>query len=179
MADITAIFGSLLIFGIAFPGLLTSWWLLFPKVVQRAQIRIERTPWACFWFGVTGSIALAIPIGILLALPFGPAKFTGVIGIFLILTLSSLGAAAITALMAGKISPLSKAGDSDLLNFIRSAILFELAAGFPILGWVIVVPISITVSLGATLFALLHWRPREVRQVQTPSAADLEVPQSA
>ena len=37
MADLTAVFGFLLLFGIAFPGLLTTWWLLFPGLVGRAQ----------------------------------------------------------------------------------------------------------------------------------------------
>src|SRR5262245_52606817 len=77
MADISAIFFILLILGIAFPALLTAGWLLFPSLVERAQLRVERTPWSTFWLGLIVIIALTIPIFILLALPFGPAKLLG------------------------------------------------------------------------------------------------------
>ena len=30
MSDVSAIFGTLLLIGIAFPGMLTAWWTLFP-----------------------------------------------------------------------------------------------------------------------------------------------------
>jgi len=40
MADMSAIFFILLIISIAFPSMLTAWWLLFPSVVARAQTRV-------------------------------------------------------------------------------------------------------------------------------------------
>ena len=44
MADISAIFFILLIIGISYPALLTAWWLLFPSTVERARVRLDRTP---------------------------------------------------------------------------------------------------------------------------------------
>ena len=44
MADISAIFFILLIIGVAFPAMLTAWWLLFPSLIARAQIRVEKLP---------------------------------------------------------------------------------------------------------------------------------------
>ena len=69
MADISAIFFILLIMGIAFPAMLTAWWLLFPSLVARSQIRVEKTLTRTFWLGLVIIIALTIPIVILLALP--------------------------------------------------------------------------------------------------------------
>jgi hypothetical protein len=43
---------------------------------------------------------------------------------------------------------------------VRGAVALELAAVFPLIGWVIVIPLAIVTSLGATVFALLHWMPR-------------------
>jgi hypothetical protein len=37
----------------------------------------KRLPWGTFWLGLAIVIAVTIPIVILLALPFGPAKFIG------------------------------------------------------------------------------------------------------
>ena len=95
MADISAIFFILLILGIAFPAMLTAWWLLFPSVVARSQLRVEKTLTRTFWMGLVIVIALAIPIMILLALPFGPAKFLGWVLLAASLALSSVGAAGI------------------------------------------------------------------------------------
>ena len=97
MADISAIFFILLIIGISYPALLTAWWLLFPSTVERARLRLDRTPWQSFWLGGVVLAALLIPTVILLALPFGPAKFLGWILIALTLAFSGLGAAGLAA----------------------------------------------------------------------------------
>ncbi len=158
MADISAIFGSLLIFGIAFPGLLTAWWLLFPATVERAQARLDQTPWQCFWFGGIITAAVVIPTVILLVLPFGPAKFLGWTLIVVVLAISSLGSAGIAAKMGKRLVETSKA--SPAAAFVRGAIALELAVFFPLLGWLLVFPLTIVTALGATGFALLRWVPK-------------------
>ena len=97
MADISAIFFILLIIGVAFPAMLTMWWLLFPSLISRAQDRVEKTPLQSFWMGFAIVIAVTIPIVILLALPFGPAKFFGWVLLAVFLALSSIGSAGIAA----------------------------------------------------------------------------------
>src|SRR5690349_9695913 len=97
MADISAIFFILLILGIAFPAVLTTWWLLFPSIVARSQTRVEQTLTRTFWLGLIVLLAIAIPVVILLAMPFGPAKFMGWVLIAAALGLSSIGSAGIAA----------------------------------------------------------------------------------
>ena len=160
MADISTIFFILLIIGIAFPAMLTTWWLLFPSLVTRAQTRVERTPWGTFWLGLVVLIAVTIPIIILLALPFGPAKFTGWILLAASLALSSIGSAGIAAHLGEQ---MKKAGNTftPLGGFIRGSIVLELAAFFPVLGWFFIWPLLLIMAFGATGFALLNWKPRE------------------
>ena len=159
MADISAIFFILLIISIAFPSMLTAWWLLFPFVVARAQIRVEKTLSRTFWLGLVIVIALAIPIVILLALPFGPAKFIGWILLAASLALSSIGSAGIAAHLGER---MKKTGSnfSPLGAFIRGAVVLELAAFFPVLGWFFLWPLALITAFGATGFALLNWMPR-------------------
>jgi uncharacterized protein involved in cysteine biosynthesis len=159
MADVSAIFGSLLIFGIAFPGMLTAWWLLFPASVERARMRLDQTPWQCFWFGGILTAAAVIPTVILLALPFGPAKFIGWTLIVIVLAFSSLGSAGIAAKMGERFAQQSNA--SPAAAFVRGAIALELAVFFPVLGWFLVFPLTIVAALGATGFALLRWVPKK------------------
>lgn len=159
MADVSAIFGILLALGLAFPGLLVTVWLLFPATVERAQRRLELTPWRCFWLGGVVTAGLSLPVTVLLALPSGAAKFAGAAVIAIGLMIASIGAAGLVAKMGAGLTPhspgLSRAG-----AFLRGAVALELAAFFPIVGWFIVLPLAVVLALGATAFALLHWAPR-------------------
>ncbi len=158
MADMTAIFFILLIFGVAFPAMLTAWWLLFPNLIKRAQTRVEKSPASTFWFGLIVLIALIIPIFILMALPIGPAKSLGWILLGLSLTVSSIGSAGIAAHLGFRLAQHSNV--SSLGGFVRGAVILELAAFFPLIGWLFVwIPLLI-ISFGATAFAFLNWMPR-------------------
>ncbi len=166
MADISAIFFILLIISISFPSMLTVWWLLFPSVVARAQTRVEKTLSRTFWLGLVIVIVLAIPIVILLALPFGPAKFIGWILLAVSLALSSIGSAGIAAHLGER---MKQTGDnhSALSAFVRGAAVLELAAFFPVIGWLFLWPILLITTFGATGFALLNWMPRQSANKET------------
>lgn len=159
MADISAIFFILLIIGIAFPAMLTAWWLLFPTLISRAQTRVERTPWGTFWMGLIVTIAVVAPIIILFALPFGPAKFFGWILLGASLTISSIGSAGIAAHLGARLTKQSNL--SPLNGFIRGTVILELAAFFPVIGWLFVWIPMLIIAFGATVFALLNWMPKE------------------
>jgi hypothetical protein len=159
MADISAIFFILLIIGVAFPAMLTAWWLLFPAVISRAQTRVDKTPMQTFWMGLAIVIAVTIPIVILLALPFGPAKFIGWVLLAASLALSSIGSAGIAAHLGKRLTDQSSL--SPLNGFIRGSVILELAAFFPVLGWFFIWPLMLITAFGATGFALLNWKPRE------------------
>ena len=166
MADISAIFFILLIISMAFPAMLSAWWLLFPALITRAQTRIEKSLARSFWLGLVIVIALTIPIVILLALPFGPAKFIGWILIAASLALSSIGSAGIAAHLGER---MKQTGNSytPLGAFIRGSVVLELAAFFPVLGWFFLLPLALITAFGATGFALLNWLPREKPQAST------------
>jgi len=169
MADISAIFFILLILAIAFPAMLAAWWLLFPLLIARAQMRIERSLASSFWMGLIIVLALAIPIFILLALPFGPAKLIGWIVLGASLTVSSIGSAGIAAHLGIRLAHHSSI--SPLSGFIRGAIVLELAVFFPVIGWVFIwIPMLVT-AFGATAFALLNWMPREKTQLSSATTS--------
>jgi hypothetical protein len=173
MADVTAVFGTLLALGIAFPGLLVAWWLLFPSAVGRAKQRFVRTPGRCFALGMGMTFILAIPLGILFLIP-GPGQLFGFVGLLLALGIATIGAAGIAATMGERLTQRT-ATVSPFAAFIRGAIALELAAAFPFLGWFIVIPIVIIISLGATTFALLRWLPA----MPTPIISEGNLPQNA
>lgn len=169
MADISSIFFILLIIGVAFPAMLTAWWLLFPAVVERARLRVERTPMQSFWLGLLIVIAVSVPTIILFALPFGPAKFAGWILLAASLALSTVGSAGIAAHLGTRLARHSQL--SALSGFVRGSIVLELAAFFPVLGWLFIWPLLLIMAFGATGFALLNWLPREKTPVASATAS--------
>ncbi|MDH5507554.1 MAG: hypothetical protein OEZ02_10065 [Anaerolineae bacterium] len=160
MADVYAVFGTLLALGIAFPGLLTAWWLLFPTRIAIAQTRIERTPWKSFGMGIAGAIVLLIPLFVLFSMPFPFSKFLGAILLFGSLGFAGIGAAGLAAHMGKSLQQRTDAQYSPLGSFVRAAAALELAAAFPFLGWFIVIPLTLIASLGAAIFAALGWQAK-------------------
>lgn len=169
MADISALFGILISLGIGFPGLLVALWLLFPATIERAQLRLERTPWQCFWLGGVGTALAVVPIVILLTLPLGPAQFLGWTLIACILAVACIGFAGIAAKMGERLTRVST-NSSPAAAFVRGALALELAVAFPVFGWFFLLPLAIVTALGATGFALLHWMPKRVSVPEPVSA---------
>lgn len=183
MADIYAVFGTLLALGIAFPGMLLALRLLFPGFVGRAQERILSGPGSAFGIGLLAAGIATLPVGVLLALPFGPAKFLGVLMLTATLTFASLGAAGIAGAMASNYARADGEGISQVGAFVRAAVALELAAAFPGLGWFLVIPTATLTSLGAAVGALLFSGARSARNAGDPVTAEdsglLHEPQSA
>ena len=159
MADISAVFGILVLLAVSYPGMLAALWLLFPATVERARLRLEQTPWQCFWLGGVISAAVIVPVVILLALPFGPAKFAGWALVVIVLSLANIGSAGLAAKMGERLTARS-AGISGAGAFVRGALALELAIGFPVFGWLLVLPLVLVLAIGATGFTLLHWLPK-------------------
>ncbi|HET7011943.1 MAG TPA: hypothetical protein VFI11_14285 [Anaerolineales bacterium] len=159
MADVYAVFGTLLALGIAFPGLLTGVWLLFPEAVGRAQQRVESTPYRCLFLGLGGVVLTIALVSLFSAVPLGLVKLAGAILAFGALAVATIGAAAIVSAMAGHLQSFV-AGSSPAGAFVRSAVALELAAAFPLVGWFVVLPLCLIVSVGAGMFSLFRWMPR-------------------
>jgi hypothetical protein len=173
MADVFAVFGTLLALGIALPGLLLSWQLLVPNVVGRAERRLAQTPWLCFFIGAGFLTGYLIPVIILFNLPWGGFKLMGFVATLGLLAFTSLGAAGLAAVMGQRLHHLGL-NSSAAGATIRGAVAMELAAVFPLIGWFIFIPVTFIVALGAALFALLGWMPRpNQRPVSLPTNQEI------
>jgi hypothetical protein len=178
MSDITMLFGLYFILGLGLTGLLTTWWLLFPGRVAAAHARVARTPGRTFAMGLAGITGSAVPILILFSLPGGPASMMGAILTVLVLTFATLGSAGIASVMAERLSARSEPAMSAPAAYLRGVVALELAAAVPILGWVVFVPIALVFSMGAAIFAVLHWVPRDSAIQRFGDSANSQTSQS-
>lgn len=159
IGDVTVIFATLLALGVAFPGLLVAWLLLLPNVVERAQTRVTRTPWKAFLLGAIALVVAGIPIALLNAAA-GPLQFIGIASAFVLLTIVSIGAAGVAAMMGERLRGQGVHATTPGA-LVRGAVALEFAMVFPLVGWFIVLPLVAIVSLGAAIFALLRWSVRD------------------
>jgi hypothetical protein len=161
MADMYAIFGSLILVGISYPALLTTWWLLFPEKVEKARVRISENPKKSFGFGLLAGIIAAIPAAILFTLPSQFTQVLGWIWLVLVLGAASLGAAGIAAEIGLRLNWRNDGNFQSLGAFIRGAAFLELASAFPIIGWLLIIPIGTLVSLGGAVYAIFKKKDKE------------------
>ncbi len=163
MAEVLAIFGVLLALEIIFAGSLTAWWLLFPATVERARLRIDRTPWQCFWLGCVTTVILLPPIFILVAMPLELARLMGCLLFFVVLAFAGLGAAGLAAKIGSRLAPHANDSISPAAAFVRGSVVLELAAGFWLGGVTTVIllppivilldlPFKLTWLVGCSLF---------------------------
>jgi hypothetical protein len=174
MADVFAVFGTLLAVGMALPGLLLTWRLLLPSIVGRAQQRLEQTPWRCFFVGSGFLFVYLVPTLVLSSLPWAGFKALGFIASFLLLTMASIGAAGLASLMGERLEQLGL-GVSGSGATVRGAIALTLAVAFPLVGWFIFLPLMFMLVLGGAFFALLGWTPRRVAST-TPAPSTVQNP---
>lgn len=160
MSDIIAIFGILFITALAFPALLTAVWLVFPAAVDRAQQRIEMTPRRCALMGLFALLGAGTVVAILLSSAAAPFQALGFGLTVLILAQSTIGAAGLVMRLSQRLNEQRNHPMSPLAGFLAAAVVLELAVAFPLIGWLLALPTALLTALGATVFALLRWRPR-------------------
>ena len=148
--------------------MLLTWQLLLPKFVDRAEQRLDLTPWKCLFVGTGLVLVSLLPLIILFNLPGFQAL--GFVGVCSLLAVTSLGAAGLASLMGQRLHG-QGLNVSPVGATIRGAVAMELAAAFPLVGWFVFIPLTFLITLGAAVFALLGWEPRP-----TPRAARQSVP---
>lgn len=169
MSDVYIAFGTLLSLGIVFPGLLMACWLLFPGRVGRAQTHLASRPLRSFVVGVVMLGIIGLPTLLLFAISLPFTTFLGAGLIVVALAFSSIGAAGLTGWMAERLAQKSGSGLSDAAAFVRAAIVLELGAAFPIVGWFLFIPFCIIISLGAATQAFIGRRVQHRKPEPQPA----------
>ncbi len=158
MVDVYIVVYSLLGSLICLPALLLTLNLLMPQITARIETRLEQTPGKSFFLGVPVTAAFLLWIAITANVPIGVVRGTAFVAAFVGMGLGTLGAAGMSRLLAKRIT-LTKP-TSEAMNWLRGAVMYELACLFPIVGWFLFAPIMGITVLGAAVFGLLGWLPR-------------------
>jgi hypothetical protein len=159
MVDVYIVVYSLLGILICLPALLMALNLLMPQITSRIETRLEQTPGKSFFLGVPVTAAFLLWIAITANVPLGLVRGTAFLAAFIGMGLGTLGAAGMSRLLAKRITILTSP-TSQAMNWLRGAVVYELACLFPLVGWFLFAPIVGITVLGAAVFGLLGWLPR-------------------
>jgi len=129
MTELVAILGALLALEITFAGSLLAWWSLLPASVDRARLRVDRTPWRCFWLGCLTAAILLPLVATLFALPLSATRIAGCFVLLTLVAFAGLGALGLAARIGRRLARQSDEGTVLTGVFVRRSLAAELAAG--------------------------------------------------
>jgi hypothetical protein len=127
---------------------------LVPQLTERARIRFARRPWAPALIGLAVSLPWVFSSIVLMNLPLGPVKLAGATLGSLWILLSLIGGAAI-AQHVGQ----GGLGSESWIRGMRGGLFITLTWVLPLVGWLIMLPLTLATGIGCLLLGLLPMRP--------------------
>ena len=109
---------------------------------------------------LAGAIA-AIPTAILFSLPSQFTQVLGWIWLVLVFGAASLGAAGIAAEIGLRMNWRNDGNFQSLGAFIRGAAILELASAFPVIGWLLIIPVGTLIGLGGAVPTIFKKKDKE------------------
>lgn len=172
MSYVQGVTFSVVALAIGFPGLLILINLLMGKVAERAALRLGWTPLASFLVGLPVSLLFVAIIG-----GASDAGRTAVAMFFLafVLLFWALGMAGMARLLGERIQQWG-GHHSAIGGLLRGAAVLSLAIFMPLVGWFIVLPVTLVIGVGAACFALVGWVPRKKIEKAHAREAALNAP---
>ncbi len=169
---------ALVQFGVAITmALLTSWAALvivtalaLPQQAQRARNLLDSKPKKCFLTGIGMAILVFIALT-LVGNPQGPIKLTGFVLALLCGGILIMGGAGIASLLGTRIGEMSGARTSFGM-LVRGSLVHSFAMLFPLLGWFLMLPLSILFALGSGVLAVLPQKHTYSSPVVPPLSHD-------
>jgi hypothetical protein len=154
MADTMSIFFVILGMMLALPGL----WLLcrglWPETVAAAADRCDKRLWSSFLAGVPITIMMIV-VTVLLFNVLGPVGKIAGLGVVCLYMLQAHTGVAGLATSIGRRLATPHDQQRPWRSTLRGGVVLELAYLLPILGWFVILPVSIIIGAGAANLSLL------------------------
>jgi hypothetical protein len=149
---------------------INGYWLttqgLFPEFVDRCRERIRRAPLQSLLFGLGGTVPTVI-LGVALFRAASPAlKFAGATVLLLLILIGLMGSAGLAAQVGAGLGAVPDDRPS-WRRVWRGGLVLGLTFILPLIGWLLILPGTLIVGVGATLQSF-----RRVRPTPLPAAFD-------
>jgi len=152
IGDAIFMVGCLAGFMAALPALLIFLNLMFTKTTFSAAQRLHDGIKLPFVIGAVAVGVVGVPASILLSM----GSIFQLIGTLMwlgLLTWSFTGLASLARMLGGRIGYLSDRESSMMTESIIGTIVLSFAIAFPLIGWLIILPIGMVIGIGATIIS--------------------------
>lgn len=151
---------------VCFVALITFMAAVLRGMKDRSKVAIARAPFRTALIGLTGYIVFGLLAGWFYSLAFIrrlleteiiPGLLAAAIGVTVLpLLLSLLGAPGMFSYIGDRIAELHGGDMSGLRRTVLGTFVSVFAASFPIIGWFVVLPVLLVLSLGAGTLAVVR-----------------------
>jgi MFS family permease len=133
--------------------------VMLPDFVQRARDQAARRTGRAFLIGLVNFVFFGLIALGLVSVRIPPIKLVGVVVLTILLSFIGLGASVIALVVGERLRP----GDTIIRQVIAGIVTVELAEMFPLVGWIVIPIINVSIGLGSVILALFQRAP--VQQV--------------
>ena len=135
---------------VALPALLVFLNLVMGSMTYNAAHRLHKGVITPLIFGVIAIALVAFPASALISLGSLPQLIGTLLYLFL-LTWGFTGMAAFARMLGGRLGLLAEAEHSHLTETLIGTAVLSFAVAFPLIGWLVVLPLSFVMGIGATI----------------------------
>jgi len=170
IGDVLAVTAGIGAVGAAWTAAILLFALAFPAKTAAAQAKLTEAPGASFGIGLAVVLGGGLLSVVCWNAPAGPVKLLAVVLAAGICLTAALGSAGAVRLLGERID--ADARMSPFASLTRAAILYVLAGFLPVLGWFVLLPCALALSVGGGVAALAPKRVKQpVRQTEIEAAA--------
>lgn len=144
----------------ALPALLIFQNLLFSRLTVRAARRLERGAVVPFFAGLAVMAVIGVPASGMIQLG-SIFQLAGVLVLLVLLLWAFTGLAAIARLLGSRLYATSVQADQPLVEIALGAGIVSLAVAFPLIGWLLILPLGAVAGVGATVLTRFSRRQRD------------------
>jgi len=176
IGDILAVIAAVLLVGASWAATILTIALAFPARVAAAQAKLTAAPGVCLVRGLAVLLVSAV-----LAIALSKAAAGPVRGLALLLlgglgVVAALGSAAVVRLLGARIDALGSPM-TPFASLTRASVLYVAAGFLPVIGWGVVLPAALLLSVGSGVAVLGRAKPqaRPVPPLPPPVRDTLEI----
>lgn len=150
IGDSITIVGCLAGTMLALPALLVSLSLLMNRATSRAAACLQQGVIRPLLVGVMAVVVIAVPASILISMG-SVFQLVGVLIYLFLLTWGFTGMAAFTRMLGERLGLMADEPRSSMTETLIGASVLSFAVAFPLVGWLVILPASFVMGIGATL----------------------------
>lgn len=175
IGDILAVIAAVLLIGASWAATILMIALAFPARVAAAQAKLTARPGACLARGLVVLVISAVLAVVLSKAAAGPVRGLALLILGGLGVIAAIGSAAVVRLLSGRIDALGSPM-TPFASLTRASVLYVAAGFLPVIGWGVVLPAALLLSVGSGIAVLFGAKPqaRSLSPLPAPVRETLE-----